>query len=296
VEERVAKKSLYNVYKKELLPPDGKELILDIERKQEPEGRTILDVIETRIKRSQVKLLKLQKKIKEAIEKNRKLEEDVLFEAKKEAEDIIKQAQQEAERIINQAQEKADETLTKAKTELEEITQTTQQEAHEQGFNEGKEEGIKSGEEAIKRALAEIQNVLIEAKHKREEIIQTNQEIIIDLALMIAKKIIKTELATNKEAILKNLSQALKKVKDKEEIKVKVNPVHLEELGARKEEFLNQVSGLEGINFEEDKSIEPGGCIIETNFGLIDATISSQLEIIQEALGARPQKGDKKEW
>ncbi|MEW6096989.1 MAG: FliH/SctL family protein [bacterium] len=272
----MGRKLLHNVYKKELLPPDGPELILDIKRTPELEGRTILDVIEERIKRSQVKLLTLQKKIKEATEKSRALEKDVLFEAKKEAEEII-----------NQAQEKADELLIKAKTELEEITQTAQKEAHEKGFNAGKEEGIKAGEESVKKALAQVQDVLVEAKHKREEIIQTNQEIIIDLALMIAKKIIKTELATNKEAILKNLNQALKKVKDKEEIKVKVNPVHFQELGARKEEFLAQVSGIEGINFEEDKNIEPGGCIIETNFGLIDATISSQFEVIQEALGRR---------
>ncbi len=264
------RKSLHDVYKKELLPPDGRELILDIEHSQEPEGKTILEVIDDRIKKGQIKLLRLQKEIKEATEKNRNLQQDILFEAKK-----------EAERIINRAQEKADNILTKAKTELEKITE----EAHKQGVNEGKEKGIKSGEEVIKRALAEIQNVLIEAKHKREEIIQTNQEMIIDLALMIAKKIIKTELATNKEAILKNLNQALKKVKNKEKIKVKINPLHLKELGTQKEEFLAQVSGLEEINFEEDQNIEPGGCRIETNFGLIDATISSQLEIIQETLG-----------
>jgi len=284
VEERVARKSLDNIYKKEFLPPDGAELILDIDRKQEPDGKTILEVIEERIKKSQIKLLKLQKKIKETTEKNRLLQEDVLFEAKKEAEVIIQQGQEKAKVVIQQGQEKAEAILTNAKTELDKLSQSVQQEAYEKGFNTGKEEGIKTGEEIIKKTLVEIQNVLIEAKHKREEIIQTNQEIIINLALMIAKKIIKTELVTNKEAILKNLKQALRKVRDKEKIKVKVNPVHLAELGLRKEELLAQVSGIEGIDFEEDKSIEPGGCIIETNFGLIDATISSQLEIVQEAL------------
>lgn len=284
MEEKVARKSLFNIYKKESLPPDGAELILDFDRKQEPEGKTVLEVIEERIKKNQVKLLKLQKKIKEVTEKNRQLQEDVLFEAKKESELIIKQGQEKAEIIIKQAQEKAEAILTEAKTELDKITQTAQQEAYEKGVKMGKEEGVKAGEEMIKKSLAEIQNVLSEAKHKREEIIQTNQEIIVNLALMIAKKIIKTELATNQEAILKNLNQAFKKVRDKEKIKVKINPVHLSELEGRKEEFLAQLSGIEGIDFEEDNSLEPGGCIIETNFGVIDATISSQLEIVAEAL------------
>lgn len=268
---------MYNIYKKEFLPPEGAELILDINRKQEAEGKTILEVIEERTKKSQIKLLRLQKKIKEATEKNRQLQEDVLFEAKKESQLIIKQAQEKAEAILKEA-----------KTEVDKITQKVQQEAYEKGFNTGfntgQEEGIKKGEEIIKNALGEIRNVLCEAKHKREEIIQTNQELIINLALMIAKKIIKTELATNQEAIFKNLNQALKKVRDKEKIKVKINPVHLSLLEARKEELLSQLAGIKGIDFEEDTSLEPGGCKIETNFGFIDATISSQLEIIEGAL------------
>lgn len=276
--EKAGRKSLHKVYKKELLPPDGSEVILD---RQEPEGKTILDVIEDRIKRSQVKLLKLQKAIQETTEKNRKIQE----RNRQLQEDVLSDAKEEAKVIIDQAKEKADEIIAKVQTELERRTQIVQQEAQEKGFNVGKEEGIKAGNEVIKRALSEIQDILLEAKHKREEIVKSNQEMVVDLALLIAKKIIKTELTTNKETILKNLTQALKKVRNKEEIKVKVNPVHLEELGTRKREFLAQVSGTEGINFEEDKTIEPGGCIIETNFGLIDATIATQLEIIQETLG-----------
>ncbi|MFH1564024.1 MAG: FliH/SctL family protein [Nitrospirota bacterium] len=262
-----------NVYKSELLPPTGTELILDIERRLEPEGGSILDVIEERVKRSQIKLLKLQKEIKEATETSRSLQEDVLFEAKKKAGEIVKQAKEKAEVI-----------LTQVKTQIAEIEQNAKEQAHQQGFDAGKQEGIKSGEEGIKKVLSEIQNVLVEAKHKRRELIQANQEMIVELAFMIAKKIIKVESITNKEAILKNLNAALKKVKDKEKIKVKINPVHLAELGNIKEKLLAQASGMEGITFEEDQNIEPGGCLIETNFGLIDAGISSQLEVIKEEL------------
>ncbi|MDI6734806.1 MAG: FliH/SctL family protein [bacterium] len=262
-----------NVYKSELLPPTGTEVILDIERKPEPEGRSILDVIEERVKRSQIKLLELQKEIKEATQTSRSLQEDVLSEAKKKAAEII-----------NQANEKAEVILTQAKTQIAEIEQNAKEQAHQEGFDAGKEKGIKAGEESLKKMFSEIQNVLIEAKNKRAEIIHANQEMIVELAFMIAKKIIKAESITNKETLLKNLNAALKKLKDKEKIKVKLNPVYLAELGNMKERLLAQASGLEGITFEEDQNIEPGGCLIETNFGLIDATISSQLEVIQEAL------------
>lgn len=275
-EERVGRGLSPNVYKSELLPPTGSELILDIEHTSEPEGRSILDVVEERVKRSQIKLLKLQKEISEATETSRSLKEDILFEAKKKAGEIVKQAKEKAEVI-----------LTQVKTQIAEIEQKAKEQAHQQGFDAGKEKGIKAGEEGIKKVLSEIQNVLVEAKHKRREIIQTNQEMIVELAFMIAKKIIKAESITNQEVILKNLNAALKKVKDKEKIKVKLNPLHLAELGNIKEKLLAQDSGMEGITFEEDQNIEPGGCLIETNFGLINATISSQLEVVQESLGVR---------
>ncbi|MEW6607995.1 MAG: FliH/SctL family protein [bacterium] len=276
-----------NIYRKEFLPPDGAEVMLEFQLKPAPEGKTILDVIENRIKKGQIKLLNLQKKIKEASEKNRNLEEDILFEAKEKAEKIITEAKESSNQILNEAHEKSNEILTKTNSEIDQVTQVAKQDGYEQGFKKGKEEGINTGQEVIKKTLSQIHNVLLEAKHKREEIIQTNQEMILDLALMIAKKIIKTELATNKQAILKNLTQTLKKVKNKEEIKVKINPVHLQELSSKKEELLSQVFGLEGINFEEDENIEPGGCLIETNFGLIDATIATQLEMIQQALNVK---------
>ncbi len=280
-EERVGRGLSPNVYKSELLPPTGTELILDIERRPEPEGRSILDVIEERVKRSQIKLLKLQKKIKEATEISRSLQEDILSKAREKADET----KEKADDIINQAKEKAEVILTEAKTQIAEIEQNAKEQAYQEGFNAGKEQGIKAGEESLKKMFSEIQSVLVEAKHKRQEILQANQEMIVELAFMIAKKIIKAESVTNKEAILKNLNAALKKLKDKEKIKVKLNPVYLTELGNMKERLLAQASGLEGIIFEEDQNIEPGGCLIETNFGLIDATISSQLEVIQEALG-----------
>ena len=41
---------------------------------------------------------------------------------------------------------------------------------------------------------------------------------------------------------------------------------------------------MKSITFKEDSSVERGGCIIETDFGQIDARISSQLHEIEERI------------
>jgi hypothetical protein len=41
--------------------------------------------------------------------------------------------------------------------------------------------------------------------------------------------------------------------------------------------FIQKMEGVKGIQVAEDSTVDPGGCIIETDFGEIDARISSQL-------------------
>ena len=44
------------------------------------------------------------------------------------------------------------------------------------------------------------------------------------------------------------------------------------------------LDGVKSFSILEDSGIEPGGCVIETNLGFIDAKISTKLKSIEEAL------------
>ena len=44
------------------------------------------------------------------------------------------------------------------------------------------------------------------------------------------------------------------------------------------------VEGVKSIKILEDSTVDKGGCIIETDFGSIDARISSQLHEIEEKI------------
>ena len=56
-------------------------------------------------------------------------------------------------------------------------------------------------------------------------------------------------------------------------------------------DFIEQVESVSGITVVEDSSVEKGGCIVETDFGAIDARISSQLsELESKILEISPMK------
>ncbi|ETZ18367.1 Flagellar assembly protein fliH [Borrelia duttonii CR2A] len=50
----------------------------------------------------------------------------------------------------------------------------------------------------------------------------------------------------------------------------------------QKHEFISKFDFIENLEIVEDVNIGKGGCIIETDFGEIDARISSQLDRIEE--------------
>jgi len=54
---------------------------------------------------------------------------------------------------------------------------------------------------------------------------------------------------------------------------------------------MEAVESIKNITVAEDSSVEKGGCIVETDFGAIDARISSQLnELEQKILEISPIK------
>ena len=47
------------------------------------------------------------------------------------------------------------------------------------------------------------------------------------------------------------------------------------------DDFIKRVENIRGITVVEDSTVEKGGCIVETDFGAIDARISSQLSELE---------------
>ena len=61
-------------------------------------------------------------------------------------------------------------------------------------------------------------------------------------------------------------------------------------------EFIEHVENVEDISILEDSSVEKGGVIVETDFGSIDARISSQLtELENKILEVSPLKSIKRQ-
>lgn len=217
-------------------------------------------------------------------EQNERLFEEIemLEETKRIKEEEIKDIELKAEKIIAEARMEAESIIKKAREDAEEELNDIKGEAWDAGFQEGKsigkEEIMTHAEETYQNAY----NLLEGASTKRKEILIDSKKEVLDLAFMIAEKVIKIE-AVNKEVLYKNLMEALEKAPKSKEMKIYVN-IEDFELAEEIKEFIGKTFRAMEAEIIEDYSLERGGVIIETKLGKVDASIKGQLEALYDGL------------
>ena len=125
--------------------------------------------------------------------------------------------------------------------------------------------------------MKQVHAILDQAIEKRRYLIKEFEHEVADLVLLIVQKIVKVISEEDRSVVIKNLHHSLSLLKDREHFLIHVNTIDLsavrDEVDSMKK--LLEIKGL--ITVVEDSTIEPGGCVIETELGEVDARISTQL-------------------
>jgi hypothetical protein len=137
--------------------------------------------------------------------------------------------------------------------------------------------------------MAEVQDhvddllgAISELKAARDSVIQSAESNIIELALLVAEKVIHKSVAEDATLIQTVMSDTFDKISGSDRIIFKVNPDDVEIVDAFQPTIQSRLVGVEKITIQSDPTIERGGCIIETDLGFIDVTIQEKLNLITQ--------------
>lgn len=169
-----------------------------------------------------------------------------------------------AAEVLQKAEEDAKQYKEQVNTECEEL----RKKAQEEGFQKGLEEF-----NAHLLALEE------EAKKMHLEM----QKIIIPLALKAAKKIVTKEIELKPEVIVDIVIQAMAPAKESRNVKIIVNKSDVDALEKSRPKLKELFSQLQVLTIQESPDITPGGCKIETEAGMINATTENQWKALENA-------------
>ena len=127
----------------------------------------------------------------------------------------------------------------------------------------------------VNRLIERLHVILEKTLDKRQEILDETEQQIVELVLLIARKVVKVISETQRNVVMQNILQSLRRVKGRGDVTIRVNLADVQLTSEH----------------TKDSSVEKGGCIVETDFGAIDARISSQLnELEQKILEISPIK------
>jgi flagellar assembly protein FliH len=194
------------------------------------------------------------------------------------SEEIIKNARIDAELIIQEAQYEANRILENSKIEADENKDKIFSEAREKGYNDGFTEGKQQYEELV----SEAEQIRENAKLEYKEILDSIESDAVNLILDIAKNVIGTEISFHKEDILYLVKQAFEKCANKESVLLKAAPEDYDFIIANKNRLLSMIENVGELKIKKDSSLKAGACIIETQYGSIDAGIQTKIKKIEE--------------
>jgi flagellar assembly protein FliH len=156
----------------------------------------------------------------------------------------------------------------------------TEEETYKSGFADGLHAGRLQILGDINNELKILRSLVEGIERVREEIYEKIEADVVGLALLVARKIVYEVAEHDRKVAVETAKEAIRKASDREMLKIKINPVDYEVLSKKRTELLQCFDGIKSIVFEEDESIQPGGCLIETNQGDIDARIESRLRVL----------------
>jgi type III secretion protein L len=114
----------------------------------------------------------------------------------------------------------------------------------------------------------------------REEL----QKVVMPVALKAAKKIVSAELQANPQVILDIVAGTLKSIAQHKRIVLYVSKQDYELIEGSKNSLKPIFEELESLSIREREDIEPGGCVIETEVGIINARLQDRWRTLETAL------------
>ena len=162
-----------------------------------------------------------------------------------------------------------------------------EQEAYEKGFAQGEKDGLELGQKRVDTIVQQIRNVLQEIESQRESLYRVYEGEMLQLAMSISRKILHHECRVNEGVITATLREVSKHIVDQRKIVIRLNPADFQFLQGHADKAVPVNKGGQGVDLLKDPSITRGGCVVETAFGGIDATMETQFDQIVSLLWDR---------
>ncbi len=194
---------------------------------------------------------------------------------------VSAQVQEMLDRARSEAEDIKSEVLAGAQRESEELKQRAFEEGKVKGYDDGYNEGMAKIE--AQRKKLEEERVSLEKDY--QELVKTLEPRFIENLTDIYEKIFKVDLAKEQDIIVHLISTAMHKIEGSSNYLIHVSKEDYSYVSMKKEELLaSAVSSGASVEIVEDITLCSNECMIETDGGIFDCGLGTQLEELSQKL------------
>jgi len=193
--------------------------------------------------------------------------------------DLLQSATADAEAILSEAHTRLRTIVESAQTGAAQITQQARDAGQESGYRDG----VAKAETEMEEMLATMRGLIDMARVERHKIVEGAEGEIVKLAMGIAEQILHKAVEIDRDVVVAITKAAIGELVDRESITVRVNPIDLERMKQHRDSMLT-LGETKHMRVIEDQRVDPGGVVVETEAGTLDAKIGTQVEEARRVL------------
>src|SRR5690606_6166660 len=114
-------------------------------------------------------------------------------------------------------------------------------------------------------------------KTMKKDALNQNESMIVDLIYYVAEKVVYEHIQKNDTTIVEIIKQVVDSLDVKEDISVRLNEEDHQVVQNLMKETSSEAEIFKKLKFYSSEEIEKGGCVFETNHGLVDATLEERV-------------------
>lgn len=153
-------------------------------------------------------------------------------------------------------------------------------EGYEAGFRQGLQTVLANEQARIAAFEADLRALTRRIESAVELWFQKAEQSLTRVAKEAARRIVCEEIHLHPEVIEAIVRDALRHAGEATKVRVRVNPFDLPTLEQKRDDLLAACANLQGIEIVGDEGLSRGSTIVETEGGLIDATVESKLDAL----------------
>lgn len=179
---------------------------------------------------------------------------------------------------------------SRVQKEIDRRWEQVSEKAEVAGYTKGLEEGRKEAYEAelprIREKVEKLDYLMRELDTFREKIFAANEVFLMDLIAQVAGMVALKEVSVDSDYLRRLVTALLQQVGTKEDLKIFLSNQDHANAESLFQALQKEFGKLSNTTIEVSEEIPVGGCRIETRFGVVDASVSTQIENVMKSLRA----------